>query len=123
MCVAVAQVAVVAASAVHDDHGEMTFHLFCFVSCVYIKILTCFLPLAKDVHARLRTAAHQHVTGRFVERFILSLGSCPMCLVADEELNILPISSHIRNITALPPQGRFFRFVAPVLVLVGCCVR
>ncbi len=60
--------------------------------------------MTMDVHARLRTAAHQQVTGRFVERFILSLGSCPMCLVADEELTILPISSHIRNITALPPQ-------------------
>lgn len=60
--------------------------------------------MTMDVHARLRTASHQQVTGRFVERFILSLGSCPVCLVADEELNILPISSHIRNIQALPPQ-------------------
>ncbi len=58
--------------------------------------------MTMDVHARLRTATHQHVTGRFVERFILSLGSCPTCLVADEELNILPISSHIRGITPLP---------------------
>lgn len=59
--------------------------------------------MTMDVHARLRTSTHQHVTGRFVERFILSLGSCPMCLVADDQLNILPISTHIRNISALPP--------------------
>lgn len=64
--------------------------------------------MVMDVHARFRTASsteegsHQ-ITGRFVERFILSLGSCPTCLVCDEELNILPISSHIRSVTPLPP--------------------
>jgi N-acetyltransferase 10 len=60
--------------------------------------------MTMDVHARLRTSTQQEVTGRFVERFILSLGSCPACLVCDEELNILPISSHIRTIVSLPPQ-------------------
>jgi len=60
--------------------------------------------MTMDVHARLRTSTQQEVTGRFVERFILSLGSCPSCLVCDEELNILPISSHIRTIVPLPPQ-------------------
>lgn len=58
-----------------------------------------------DVHARLRSASHKKVTGRFVERFILSLGACQSCLVCDEELNILPISSHIRTISALPPAA------------------
>lgn len=60
--------------------------------------------MTMDVHARLRTSTQREVTGRFVERFILSLGSCPACLVCDEELNILPISTHIRTIVALPPQ-------------------
>jgi N-acetyltransferase 10 len=59
--------------------------------------------MVMDVHARLRTATQTEITGRFVERFILSLGSCPSCLVCDEELNILPISSHIRTIQPLPP--------------------
>ncbi len=38
------------------------------------------------------------MTGRFNERFLLSLGSSRHCLVVDDELNILPISSHSRNI-------------------------
>jgi N-acetyltransferase 10 len=33
------------------------------------------------------------VVARFNERFILSLGSCEDCLVLDDELNVLPISS------------------------------
>lgn len=37
-------------------------------------------------------------------RFILSLASCKKCLVIDDQLNILPISSHAATIEALPPQ-------------------
>ena len=48
--------------------------------------------LIQDVHARYRTSSHDSVTARFNERFILSLGSCPDCLVLDDELNVLPIS-------------------------------
>jgi N-acetyltransferase 10 len=44
------------------------------------------------VHNRYRTDAHQFVQPRFNERFILSLGSNPDCLVLDDELNVLPIS-------------------------------
>lgn len=40
---------------------------------------------------------------RFNERFILSLGSCPDCLVLDDELNVLPISRG-KNITAISDQ-------------------
>jgi N-acetyltransferase 10 len=50
------------------------------------------------VHDRLRTEAHQDVVARFNERFILSMGNCKECLVVDDELNILPISSHVRSI-------------------------
>lgn len=56
----------------------------------------------QDVHARFRTESHGEVTGRFNERFILSLAACRACVVMDDELNILPISTHIRSITPLP---------------------
>lgn len=45
------------------------------------------------MHSRYRTEAHDDVTARFNERFILSLGSCENCLVVDDELNVLPIST------------------------------
>jgi N-acetyltransferase 10 len=60
--------------------------------------LTQFYTMAMDIHDRFRTEAHAEVTPRFNERFLLSLASCPTCIVVDDELNILPISSHIRNI-------------------------
>ncbi|KAL1413093.1 N-acetyltransferase 10 [Vanrija albida] len=48
--------------------------------------------MSMDVHNRFRTDAHQFVQPRFNERFILSLGSNPDCLVLDDELNVLPLS-------------------------------
>ena len=54
--------------------------------------------MSMDAHARFRTEAHVEVTPRFNERFILSLASCSSCLVVDDELNVLPISSHIKAI-------------------------
>ncbi|NXK23460.1 NAT10 acetyltransferase, partial [Arenaria interpres] len=62
--------------------------------------------MTMDVHSRYRTEAHQDVVGRFNERFILSLASCKNCMVIDDQLNILPISSHIANITPVPPQSQ-----------------
>lgn len=38
-------------------------------------------------------------------RFILSLASCKKCLIIDDQLSILPISSHAASIEALPPQA------------------
>uniref|UniRef100_A0A8C9EK63 RNA cytidine acetyltransferase n=1 Tax=Pavo cristatus TaxID=9049 RepID=A0A8C9EK63_PAVCR len=61
--------------------------------------------MTMDVHSRYRTEAHQDVVGRFNERFILSLASCKNCIVIDDQLNILPISSHVANITPVPPQN------------------
>lgn len=58
--------------------------------------------LSMDVHSRYRTEAHDDVVARFNERFILSLGSCPSCLVIDDELNVLPISGG-KNVERLPP--------------------
>uniref|UniRef100_A0A667WXN0 RNA cytidine acetyltransferase n=1 Tax=Myripristis murdjan TaxID=586833 RepID=A0A667WXN0_9TELE len=60
--------------------------------------------MTMDVHSRYRTEAHQDVVGRFNERFILSLASCKTCVVIDDHLNILPISSHMANIKPVPPK-------------------
>ncbi|XP_041853106.1 RNA cytidine acetyltransferase [Melanotaenia boesemani] len=60
--------------------------------------------MTMDVHTRYRTEAHQDVVGRFNERFILSLASCKNCVVIDDQLNILPISSHMANIKPVPPK-------------------
>lgn len=40
--------------------------------------------------------------GRFNERMVLSLASNPSCLLLDDELNILPTSSHVSRIEPLP---------------------
>jgi N-acetyltransferase 10 len=54
--------------------------------------------ISMDVHDRYRTDSSQDVEPRFNERFILSLSTCKNCIVMDDEMNILPISSHIRSI-------------------------
>ncbi|OWK17920.1 NAT10 [Cervus elaphus hippelaphus] len=70
-------------------------------------------------------------------KFILSLASCKKCLVIDDQLNILPISSHAASIEALPPQTpdeslgpsdlelkelkESLQDTQPVGVLVDCC--
>ncbi|XP_063227947.1 RNA cytidine acetyltransferase [Bacillus rossius redtenbacheri] len=50
--------------------------------------------MTMDVHERFRTEAHSEVVARFNERFLLSLASCPRCLVMDDQLTVLPLSSH-----------------------------
>ncbi|XP_026167759.1 RNA cytidine acetyltransferase isoform X2 [Mastacembelus armatus] len=93
--------------------------------------------MTMDVHARYRTEAHQDVVGRFNERFILSLASCKNCVVIDDQLNILPISSHMANIKPAPPKTQedglspreqelknlkeSLQDTQPVGVLVDCC--
>ena len=47
---------------------------------------------------RFRTEAHQDVVHRFNERFILSLASNNSCVFLDDNLNILPLSSHVRSL-------------------------
>ena len=39
-----------------------------------------------------------------VYRFLLSLADCSHCIVVDDHLNVLPISSHILSLTPLPPK-------------------
>jgi len=67
-----------------------------------MKSLKQLYTLSMDIHSRYRTEAHDDVTARFNERFILSLGSCESCLVVDDEMNVLPISGG-KNIKPLPP--------------------
>ncbi|ROI15050.1 RNA cytidine acetyltransferase [Anabarilius grahami] len=65
-----------------------------------VKSLKQLYTMTMDVHSRYRTEAHQDVVGRF----ILSLASCKTCVVIDDQLNILPISSHVANIKPVPPK-------------------
>ncbi|KAK1887566.1 RNA cytidine acetyltransferase [Dissostichus eleginoides] len=69
-----------------------------------VNSLKQLYTMTMDVHSRYRTEAHQDVVGRFNERFILSLASCKNCVVIDDQLNILPISSHMANIKPIPPK-------------------
>jgi N-acetyltransferase 10 len=65
-----------------------------------VKSLKQLYSLSMDVHSRYRTEAYHEVIPRFNERFILSLGSCNGCLMLDDELNVLPISSGAELIPA-----------------------
>ncbi|XP_050672975.1 RNA cytidine acetyltransferase-like [Leptidea sinapis] len=49
--------------------------------------------ITMDVHSRFKTEAHDTVVNRFNERFLLSLVDNARCLVLDDALNVLPISS------------------------------
>lgn len=67
-----------------------------------LSSLTSLYTMVMDVHERFRTESHSEAAGRFNEHFLLSLASCKACVIMDDELNILPISSHIRSITPVP---------------------
>lgn len=75
------------------------------IICLLLNSITSLKQLhamTMDVHSRYRTEAHQDVVARFNERFILSISACTQCVIVDDKLNILPISSHISEITAIP---------------------
>ncbi|OXA52954.1 RNA cytidine acetyltransferase [Folsomia candida] len=97
-----------------------------------VNSLKQLYTMTMDVHSRFRTEAHQDVVGRFNERFMLSLGTCDSCIVMDDGLNILPISSNTANIspvektnTTEDPQLKSLKEslqdTQPVGVLVNCC--
>ncbi|XWS33239.1 hypothetical protein CRYUN_Cryun22dG0064400 [Craigia yunnanensis] len=67
-----------------------------------LSSLTSLCTMVMDVHRRYHTESHSEAAGRFNERFLLSLASCKACVVMDDELNILPISSYIKSITLVP---------------------
>ena len=59
-------------------------------------------------------ASHNFVVPRF-ERFILTFGSCPDCLVLDDEFSVLPISREKNIIPIEPPpqkkrEGKIYRY-------------
>lgn len=66
-----------------------------------LKTLTSLKQLftmSMDVHKRFRTESHQTVTCRFNERLILSLADCKRCLVVNDDLTVLPLSSKTINV-------------------------
>ncbi|XP_057501011.1 RNA cytidine acetyltransferase 1 [Actinidia eriantha] len=69
-----------------------------------LSSLTSLCTMVMDVHERFRTESHSEAAGRFNERFLLSFASCKACVVMDDELNILPISSHMKSIKPVPVQ-------------------
>ena len=73
--------------------------------------------MAMDAHARFRTESHSHVSGRFNERFILSLTKCASCLVVDDELNVLPITVAIRTLQPVDRMAVQSARAAPVAEL------
>lgn len=63
-----------------------------------INSLKQLYTMNMDVHQRFRTEAHKDVVCRFNERFLLSLASCQRGLVVNDQLQVLPLSSHNLNI-------------------------
>lgn len=54
--------------------------------------------MTMDCHKRFRTPSHQLIVPRFNERFTLSLADCDNCLILDDELNVLSITSASRRL-------------------------
>ncbi|BFZ04227.1 hypothetical protein BsWGS_07266 [Bradybaena similaris] len=61
--------------------------------------------MTMDVHSRFRTEAHQDIVGRFNERFLLSLASCESCVVVDDKLHLIPISTHALTLEPVPAKS------------------
>ncbi|XP_030767418.1 RNA cytidine acetyltransferase isoform X1 [Sitophilus oryzae] len=99
-----------------------------------VNSLKQLYTMSMDVHQRFRTEAHQDVVCRFNERFLLSLASCKRCLVVDDQLRVLPISSHnlhvkVVEVSQEPAESESeladlkqqLRDTQPVGNLVNCC--
>jgi len=69
--------------------------IFLFNNMTSLKQL---YTISMDVHDRFRTSNNKDIEPRFNERFILSLTTFKNSIILDDELNILPISSHIKLI-------------------------
>ena len=70
-----------------------------------VKSLKQLYTLSMDVHSRFRTEAHHEIVPRFNERFILSIANMRGCLVLDDELNVLPISSNSGDVPSVDGFG------------------
>ncbi|XP_050531517.1 RNA cytidine acetyltransferase isoform X2 [Daktulosphaira vitifoliae] len=99
-----------------------------------LKSLKQLYTLTMDVHERFRTEAHQDVVARFNERFLLSLVSSERCLVVDDQLTVLPISSKVLDLVPaekiteptcndqeLASLKENMKDTQPVGCLVNCC--
>ncbi|PSN31816.1 RNA cytidine acetyltransferase [Blattella germanica] len=97
-----------------------------------VNSLKQLYAMSMDVHERYRTEAHHDVVGRFNERFLLSLASCARCLVVDDQLTVLPISSHNLQVEPVEKVGsssnqelanlkESLQDTQPVGVLINCC--
>lgn len=64
----------------------------------HIDSLKKLYTLSMDIHNRYRMWESQIIINRFNERFIQSLLTCPTCIITDDELNILPVSTNINSI-------------------------
>ncbi|KAJ4847175.1 hypothetical protein Tsubulata_048145 [Turnera subulata] len=73
----------------------------------HLLLLNLMAETEMVVHERFHPDSHSEATGRFNERFLLSIASCKACVIVDDELNILPISCHIRSITPVPGKATF----------------
>ena len=64
-----------------------------------------------------------------IDRFLLSLASNPHCAVIDDQLNVLPISSHVLTIDPIPPTAEvrntsmLVNFVSTTCTVLNVCVR
>ncbi|GAA5894697.1 hypothetical protein JCM8208_006047 [Rhodotorula glutinis] len=69
-----------------------------------MKSLRELYSMTMDVHSRYRSSMSEaSPVARFNERFLLSLGNNPSCLVVDDELNVLPISAG-KDIVPIDPD-------------------
>ncbi|XP_065371708.1 RNA cytidine acetyltransferase [Calliphora vicina] len=68
-----------------------------------LSSLKQLFTMSMDVHKRFRTESHQTVTCRFNERLILSLADCKRCLVVNDDLTVLPLSSKTINVDPVNP--------------------
>lgn len=71
-----------------------------------LQSLKQLFAMSMDVHKRFRTEAHQTVTCRFNERLILSLADCKRCLVVNDDLTVLPLSSKTINVEPVNVSNR-----------------
>lgn len=70
-----------------------------------ISSLKQLYTMSMDVHKRYRTEAHQDIVCRFNERLILSWADCERCLLVNDDLTVLPLSSRTANIKAVEGSG------------------
>ncbi|KAA8492217.1 RNA cytidine acetyltransferase [Porphyridium purpureum] len=70
--------------------------------------LRALYSMSMDAHAKFKTDAFRHVIPRFNERFLLSLCACPVAIIADDELNVLPVTQNMRKALTDMTQSKAF---------------